>query len=214
MSDIFREVDEELRRDNLMALWRRYQRTVIAAAAVVIAAAALWSGWRQYETHQREAAAARYVGAMDLARAGKDKDAADALAALGQTGSTSHALLARFEEAALRARAGDREGAVAAYHTLADDGAMDPLYRALARLLEAQNALEKDDPKTIIDRLAPLTDLKSPWSPMARELTALAQIKAGNTQEARKIYQSLADDPATPRAMRQRASDMLGAIPQ
>lgn len=212
MSDIFQEVDEELRRENFAKLWARYGKYIIALAVLLVLATAGVVQWRQYQLHQREAEGARYVGALTLARDGKDHDAADAFAALARQASGGHATLARLEAAALKARAGDTDGAIAAYDALAADSAVDPLYRDVATLLSAQYALKNGDPKAIIAKLAPLTGADNPWHPSALELTALAQLKAGDRTAARATYQRLADDLAAPQGLRARATEMLTAL--
>ena len=76
MSDIFREIDEELRRDNLLKLWARYRWHIVGAvvAALVIAGAIV--AWRDHQASERRAEATRYAGALTLARDGKEADAA------------------------------------------------------------------------------------------------------------------------------------------
>lgn len=212
MSDIFQEVDEELRRENFAKLWARYGKYVIALAVLLVLATVGFTQWRQYQLHQREAEGARYVAALNLARQGKDQDAAAALAAIARQAGGGHATLARLEDAALKARSGDVDGAAAAYEALAADGSVDPVYRDVARLLAAQYGLKSGDPKAIIAKLAPLTAMDNPWHPSALELTALAELKAGDRASARATYQRIADDLAAPQGLRARAAEMLTAL--
>ncbi|HXZ00057.1 MAG TPA: tetratricopeptide repeat protein [Stellaceae bacterium] len=212
MSDIFQEVDEELRRENFAKLWARYGKYVIAFAVLLVLATAGVTQWRQYQLHQREAEGARYVAAMNLARQGKEQDAIAAFAAIARQAGGGHAALARFEDAALKARSGDIDGTVAAYTAIAADDSIDPVYRDVATLLAAQYALKSGDPKAIIAKLAPLTSADSPWRPSALELTALAEIKSGDRPAARATYQRIADDLAAPQGLRARAAEMLTAL--
>jgi len=101
---------------------------------------------------------------------------------------------------------------VALYDALGADGAADPAYRDLAKLLAAQYELKDGDPKAVIARVAPLTSATSPWHPTALELMALAQLKAGNKAEARAVYQRIADDLAAPQGLRARAAEMAAAL--
>jgi hypothetical protein len=213
VSDIFQEIDEELRRENFAKLWQRYGSYLIGLAVVVVLATGAAAGWRQYQQSQRQAEGARYTLALDLARQGKDKDAVEVFGELARQAGSGRAMLARFEGAALKARAGDVKEAVAQYEALAADGSADPIYRDLATLLAAQYELKDGDPQAIIDRLAPLTAPQSPWHPSALELTALAQLKAGNKDGALAIYQRLADDPTAPRGIRARAGEIVGTHP-
>jgi hypothetical protein len=210
LSDIFQEIDEELRRENFAKLWQRYGAYVIAVAVVVVVATGGVAAWRQYQVSQRQAEGARYTLALDLARQGKDKDATEVFGEITRQAGAGRAMLARFEAAALKAKAGDTKEAIAQYEALAADSSADPIYRGLATLLAAQYELKDGDPKAIIDRLAPLTGLENPWHPTALELTALAQLKAGNKEEALAIYGRLADDPGAPRGVRARAAEIVG----
>jgi hypothetical protein len=214
VSDIFQEIDEELRRENLAKLWQRYGKYVIALAVVVVLGTGAVVGWREYQLRQRQAEGARYTLALDLAREGKDKDAAEVFGELTRHAGEGRALLARFETASLQAKSGDTKDAIAQYQALAADPSVDPLYRGLATLLWAQYQLKDGDPKAIIDALAPLTGLENPWHPSALELTALAQLRAGNKEEALAIYQRLAEDPGAPRGVRGRAMEIVGSRAQ
>jgi len=213
VSDIFREIDEELRRDNLLKLWKRYGRYVIVAvvAALVIAGGVV--AWRNHQATERQALSVRYSAALNLLREGKNADAAKMFATIAaEGGSFGH--LADFEAADLAAKSGDRKGAVAIYDRLAAAGDVEPELRDIATLLSVMNALPDGDPQAAIDRLKPLTDTASPWHPTALELTAAADLKAGNQAAALAIFKQLADDPAAPEGVRSRAAEMAAAFKQ
>src|SRR5262249_60817007 len=127
LSDIFQEVDEDLRHDKWLKLWKQYQNYVIALGTLIIVATAGFTYWRHYDQQQREAEGLRYALALDDAHAGKFAQAAEALSSLATSAHTGRALVARLEAAALRARAGDEAAAIAAYDAIAKDGAVDGL---------------------------------------------------------------------------------------
>jgi hypothetical protein len=118
-------------------------------------------------------------------------------------------MLARFEAAALKSKGGDTTGAITLYDALSADGSLDPAYRDLARLMAAQDELKDGDPRAVITKLAALTSTSNPWHPTALELTALAQLKAGDLAEARATYQRIADDLQAPQGLRARAAEIL-----
>jgi hypothetical protein len=212
VSDIFREIEEDIRRDNFAQLWVRYRVYVIALLAVLILGTAGFTGWREYQLRQRQTEGERFAAALDLVRDGKETEAADRFAALSSQAGGGHAVLATFELAALKARAGDTETAIALYNQISADTGTDQSYRDAATLLDARYALDKGDPQTVIDRLKPLTDAGSAFRASALEFTALAQLKSGDKTAARKTYQQLADDIAAPAGARQRATQMLAAL--
>ena len=211
MSDIFREIDEELRRDNLLKLWSRYGRYIIAIALFALVVAGGFVAWRDHQLSERRAQSTRYAGALTLAREGKEADADKVFAAIAHEGG-GYAILAAFEEAALLAKSGDREAAAAAYDRVAAASEFDPDLRGLAVLLSVMQRMPEADAQTTIDRLAPLTASGNPWRPSAIELTALARLKLQDKSGALALFKSLADDPATPQSLRARAAEMATAL--
>jgi hypothetical protein len=211
VTDIFREIDEELRRDNLLKLWSRYGRYVIAAAAVALAIAGGIVVWRNHLRSEREAQSLQYASAFSLVAAGKNADAAKVFAEIAKEGG-GYAVLAPFEEAAVLAKSGDEKGAIAVYDRLARESDIDPVFRDLARLLAVMHELPVKDPKTLVARLRRLTAPDNPWRPTALELTAIADMDAGDKTGALAIYKELAADPTTPGRLRARAAQMTAAL--
>jgi hypothetical protein len=211
VSDIFREIDEELRRDNLLKLWSRYGRyiTAVAIAALVIAGGIV--AWRDHQLAERRAQSTRYAGALVLARDGKEADAIKVFAAIAQEGR-GYGVLASFEEAGLVAKSGNRDTAIADYDRIAADGELDPGLRGLALLLSVMQGLPGADSGKTVERLAPLTETGNPWRPTALEMTALARLKSGDKSGALDLYKGLADDLTAPPSLRARAAEMAAAL--
>ena len=211
MSDIFREIDEELRRDNLLKLWSRYGRYVMGLAVAILIVAGGIMAWRDHQLSERRAQSTRYAAALSLAREGKDAEAAKVFAAIAQEGG-GYADLASFEAAELLAKSGDRKGAVAAYDRIASQSGLDPAFRDLATLLSVMHGLPEAEPPATIDRLAPLTAAANPWRATALELTAAARLKSGDKSGALALFKSLADDLSAPQGLRTRAAEMAAAL--
>lgn len=211
VSDIFREIDEELRRDNLLKLWSRYGRHVIALAVLVLVIAGGILAWRDHQLSERRAQSVRYASALSLVREGKDADAAKVFAVIAQEGG-GYGTLASFEEAEQLAKSGDRKGAVAAYNRIAAESSLDPAVREMAVLLSVMHGMPDADPHSVIDRLVPMTTAGNPWRPTALELTAAARLKSGDKTGALDLYKGLADDLAAPQSLRARAAEMAAAL--
>jgi hypothetical protein len=211
VSEIFREIEEELRRDNLRQLWSRYGRYVIAVAVAAIVVAGAVVAWRGHQADERRAQAGRYSGALALVRAGQDAGAAKLFAILAKEGG-GYSVLAAFEEAELLAKKGDNKAAIAAYDHLAGSSGIDPELRDLAVLLSVTHGLPEEDANAAITRLQPLTLSGKPWRASALDLTAAAKLKAGDRSGALEIYKQLADDLTAPQALRARAAEMAAAL--
>ena len=212
MADIFREVDEDVRRDRYLLLWRRYRWLVVGAAVGVVALTAAAVGWRSLEAARRMEQGARFEAAALLAESGRYQDAARAFAALAEDTSTGYAELARLREAAMLAAAGDRAGAIAVYDRLAGSSAGESLVGDLARLLAALHLLDDGALDDARARLAPISGGAGPWRHFARELEGLAAWQAGRADEAREILSTLVEEAGVPAGVRDRASEMLAAI--
>lgn len=212
MADIFKEVDEDLRRERYLKLWRKYGKYVIAGAVAVVVATASYVAWQEYRKSQMLEQSTRFAQALDLAQEGRTAEAAAAFANLAADASADFTALARLQEAALKAKSGDVAVAVQIYGRLANDNGVDRAFRDLAVILGALHTVDSADPAALVERLAPLTAENSPWRHSALELTALAVERLGDRTRAGEIFARLAGDPDAPLALRMRAAEMLAAF--
>src|SRR6185503_12267995 len=107
MTDIFREVDEDLRREQAKKLWDRFAPYIIGLAVLIVAATAGYRGWVYWQERQAAVSGDRFLAALDLATSGKHAEAITALEALAKDGSGSYPVLASFRIAAEKAGSGD-----------------------------------------------------------------------------------------------------------
>ena len=105
MADIFQEVQEDLRRDRLKALWDRYGTLVVALMVVVVAVVGGWRGWQYYENQQAAAAGDKYEAASKLSADGKTAEARAAFAALSADAPAGYRTIAKLREADEAAKA-------------------------------------------------------------------------------------------------------------
>lgn len=209
---LFREVDEDLRRDKYAQLWKKYGTLVLVAAVVIVGVTAGSVWWRDHQQSIRKKDGDRYAAAAALAESGKTDQAITAFTALAEDGTPGYRTLARLREAALRVQKGDAKGAVAVYDALAKDDNTEKAFRDLAVVLATMASLDTGDPAALTERLKPLTAEDNPWRYSALELTALLAERAGNKKAARDIYTRLADDSEAPGGIRVRARQMLGVL--
>ena len=209
---LLREIDEELRQEQYAKLWKKYGSYLIAVATVLVLSVAGYQGWRAYDLDSRTSQGEQFAQAQRLVDTDKADEARQAFAELAADAGAGYALLARLQEAALRTRLGDGEGANLAYRELATDSSVDPTYRDLAVVVNTLNEFDSASPGDLQQRLAPLTATDNPWHHLALELTALLMQRSGNTDEARKAFTRLAEDATAPQGVRARAGEMLAAL--
>ena len=219
MVDIFDEVEEELRAERAHLLLKRYGGVILAAAVAIVGIAAGWQGWRWYELRQDRAAAVQFLTAMTLADAtvagSSEASRAAGTAAFAQLAAKApqgYAVLAKLREAALKADAGDLQGAAALWDQVAGDSSVDPLLRDLATLLWAQHAIDMADPSMLEARLRALAMPDNPWRALAEEQLALLDLRQGKADQAKAALRHLAADAAAPSGVRGRASALLGRM--
>ncbi len=206
MSDIFREIEEEVRRERYAQLWKKYSDYVIAAIALVILAAAGFQLWRYYEHKAQLKASQEYTAAQSLLEANRAEQAATAFAKLADSAPGGYAVVARLQNADALMAAGNTKEAVALYKRVAAGD--DPLLAAVARIREAWAIVDTTPRLQVETLLAPLTDPTSPWHYMAREILAYSDYRSGNTAAAEKQFVELAAEDKAPIGVRQRANAM------
>lgn len=207
---LLQEVSEDLRREQMLKLWRRYGVYVLLAALGLVLGVAGYQGWKAWRTSQLQKSAIRFSEAATLAGDGKTALAAAKLAELGADGHGGYATAALMAEADIKARAGDVAGAREAYKKLAASGA-GPLYRDLATLKDALLALENGD-ADIAPRLSGLLVEGNPWRYQALEALAAATRQKGDLTQAMEHYRKIADDLNAPQGSRARAAEALAAL--
>ena len=210
MSDIFREVEEDLRRDRLQHVWRKYGVWVIGAAAAVIALVAVATWWNAHQRSQAEEAARAYIAADRIAADGEIAEAAARFQALAEERGGGYAMVSGLRAAALLSEADRRDEAIAAYDALAAESA-DPILSDLAALRAALLLSEVASADELAVRLAPLAREGGAWRFTALELLAFAALRAGDRQEAAARYREIAEAAAPPR-VRERARTMLRGL--
>ncbi len=204
MSDFIREVDEEVRRDRAMRFLSRFWPLFAILAVAIIAGAAFWRFAGDRQVSLAEAANARYDAASALAKDGHGEQARAAFDAIANNGPPGYALLARMRAIETRA-AGDPDGAAKAFDGVANDDAVSPAMRALARLRGAYIRVDHEAPQAFDQRYGRFSTADFPYHESMRELLALAALKRGDGTAATRYLTEIIGDPLTPAALRSRA---------
>ncbi len=211
MSDFFREVDEDFRRDQAIQFWKRYQNWIIAAAILVIAGTGAWRIYEYFRTKADEAAGGRYQTALQLLQKGKSAEAIADFNALGHTAPKGYAALARLVSADETA-AHDPGAGIKAYEALANDPGFNARLKDVARLRAAYLRVDSDDPKEFEQSYAAFAGPGEPYRDSYRELLALAALKGGDETAAGRWLDEIITDPAAPEALRRRADAFLALV--
>jgi hypothetical protein len=207
-----REVDENLRRDQLRDFFKTYGNWLIAAVILFLAASGGMIWWRQHQAQRSEAQVEEFAGVFKDIGAGNTSQVPQKLDRLSQDGSKAVRASAVFARAALAIQQGDTKNAIASYKSAAADSGLPQPYRDAA--LVRQTALEFDQlqPQDVVARLQPLTKPGEPWFGSAGEMTALALAKQGKRQEAGQLFAAIAKDVSVPSSIRERAAQLAASF--
>ncbi len=210
MSDIFREVEEDVRRERFEQIWKQYGDYIIAGVALIVIAIAGYELWQRYEANQKLKASETFIAAQQLADTGNLAQATAAFTIVAKDAPDGYAKMARLSQAGALLASGQNSEAVMIYKSIASDD--NGLVGDIARI-RAGWALAPGGPRADLETiLAPLTDATSPWRFSAREIFAYADFHSGNTAKAQNEFQSLADDKSAPQAMRARCGAMASFL--
>ena len=203
MADIFDEIDEDLKRDQMQLLWARYGKIVMVAVGAIVCLVALRQGYNTWQTSQAEASASAYQQAL------RSDDVIGALGSKRGQLTDGYAALAQFQIAAQQAVSDDLVAAEASYLALASDASLDPLYQQAAILLSVMVAPQDADVPALAARLSTLETGAGPWQAMALETGAGLALRNGNKDSAVAKYKRLAEMADAPASIRQRAERMI-----
>jgi hypothetical protein len=209
MSDIFREVDEDIRSDRLTEFWSKYSIVVLGLAVAIVIATAIFTWLAHQRLAQAEGAGAAYEAAQALSASQQHEAAAAAFADLAKTAPKGYQLLARMR-AAEEMSLSDPSAAVTALDLLAVDPAVDLLWRDLARLRAGMLRVDSADKSEVEQRFAPL--LNGSYRFTAREFMGLSALKRGDFEEAGKLFDQIVVDPNAPADLRQRVQGFLSLV--
>lgn len=207
-----REVDENLRRDQLQDIAKKYGAWIIAAVVLLLAAT---GGWIYWQDRQAKAAAqdsevlAQIYTDIGASRLANVPQRLDALAADTSGALRASAMLAR---AAVAIEQNDRAAATAKFNQIAADEDLPQPYRDLGLIRATSMEFDTMRPEQVIARLQPLTKPGNPWFGSAGELTAMALVKQGKKLEAGRLFAAIAADQQVPASIRARSVQIAGTL--
>ena len=208
MSDIFQEIDEDLRQDKVARLWKAYGKYLVALAVFIILVIASYRFIEHKNEKNREQTSELYELASEAGRSGDEKAAIELFSDEIFDENIGYSIISKLKKAALANSNNDLEGTEIVLKEIITNKDI-PLYlRDLARL-----KLFASDSDNNSSQLEVLIKEEGPWKFLALELKGGVQLEGGNLKEARSIFKELTDDANTPNNLRRRASEILKALP-
>ena len=207
-----REVNDELRSDQVRLVWTRFRSVIIGIAVLIVLGTIGKVSYEYWDESSASASGDAFLSAMRLAGENKPDEALAALTALEKDGYGSYPLLARMRAATILQQKGDAAGAARAFSDIGKDTSVNEAVRDAAKLRAAYILV---DTGAYADVSAEAEALAVPGNGMrhsAREVLGLAAYKAGDFAKAKDWFQQIADDQQAPSNVSNRAQIMLDLI--
>ncbi|MFY9602534.1 MAG: tetratricopeptide repeat protein [Pseudolabrys sp.] len=211
MADIFHEVDEEVRREQLKKLWDRYSIYLIALAVLVVAGIGAWRGYEYWVAKRAAAAGAAFETAMTLSGDGKYAEAEAAFAKVAADSPEGYRALARMRAAGALAQIKPAD-AIKAYDELATDASLGAIWQDLAAIRAGLLLLDTASLSDMRRRLDQLAEPTRSFRHSARELLALSAWRNHDLSAAKRYLDMIASDAESPIGTRTRADVLSGLI--
>jgi hypothetical protein len=208
----YREVDEELRRDQLKTTWERFGKWIIAAVVLFLAGIAAFLYWQHRQEEQAGKTGEEMTAILDEMTAGKTKGVEPRLDAVAKNGGPGYRAAALLTKADLAIGQGNIPAAVAGFKQVAEDEDVPAPYRELALIRQTAAEYDSLQPAVVIQRLQPLAVAGNPWFGSAGEMVALAYLKQQKNADAARIFAAMAKDQSIPASIRSRSVQMAGAL--
>lgn len=212
MSELFDEVDEEVRREQLKKLWDKYSIVFIALMVLVVAAVGGWRGYQYLEGKKAAEAGAAFEKAAELSDQDKHAEAEAAFAELSAKAPAGYRTLARLRAAA-EAAPRDPKAAAKMFDDIAADRSVGGEWQDLAKIRAAGLLVDSASYADMQQRLEPSATPKSTFRHSAREMLALSAWRNNDMTAARKWLDAIAEDGETPPGLRSRAEALAALLP-
>lgn len=209
MSDIMLEVDDEMRSQQLKAMWARYGQWIIGLFVATVLATAIGVLWFNYINGKLEKDTDRLLNVLQQ----EDPSSKETMAALSDLQKKAAAPLrtiVAMQNAQRLEQAGDIKATADTYQTIIDDRKAPKAYRQLATVHRVRLGLiQKEDADKLLGMIDPLTAEGANFRPSAMELKGVLLQQQGKKAEANAVFQALSTDVTAPNTLRLRAQTMM-----
>ena len=208
MSEEFvREVDEDIKEENRIKLWKKVFPYVVSISLGIIIFTSGYVFWNNYTESLNQQLGDDFTAAVQLANE-EDLDASViALNRIVDEGSDGYVTLAKMKKASLLIENGDVAEGLKIYSDL-EKKAVDQSFRDIATILYVLNSMDIDDPVTLLMKIENLEASKI-WKSSALEMKGFLFLKMKQKDKAKEIFSSILELPSSPSSLATRAKSML-----
>ncbi len=207
-----REINEELKNENIRKLWDKYGLHLIVALVVILTLTVSFETLKNWRIKRFEDASNTYAYALALQGMDRTDESINVLQKLQQGSSGIYADIAQMQIANILLEQGKNTEASALLESIVQDKKITPQIRDIAAVKLASYKLDSAPAEEISALLQPLQQEGNSWKNVAKEILAMLEIREKNMEEARRLYSEIAGDPQASENIRSRAQDMLSVL--
>ncbi len=209
MSEEFiRDVDEELRDQELKNMWKKYGKYVIGAIIGIVVAVGGKGIYTSVHEGNLNEQSSNFAIVLKKQDSSKSLEAIDVLKTLSTSGVEGYEIHAAFRTAKIHANAGDIKSAVATLDAFAKDSSVSLIYRDLAKLQAVMLGFDDAPAEQNIQKLKEVALSNSEYQYLASEMLAMAYLSNKNIAKAHEIYLNLSRNMDAPAEIKGRAGQM------
>jgi hypothetical protein len=207
-----REVNEELRSEQLQNAWKRFRPLIIAVAVLIVLGVAGSSLFEWWQARESSASGDRFLTAIKAANDKQVDEAAKQFEQLSKNGFGSYPVLARMRLATLKVEKGDAKAAIADFLAIGQDAGVPKAMRNVAKIRAGWLMVDTASYDEVAAQVEELAAASSQVRHSAREVLGLAAYKAGNYAKAKEWMQQITEDNDAPAGAKTRARMILSLI--
>ena len=214
MSDVFQEVDEDIRQERYKTIWKRYRYYFISIIMVLIIAVATNAFLRHQNFKKVNERSEKFFNAISISNSNSD----EALKLLNEFSKTElkssqyNVVLSLFIEAAINREKQDFSAALNVYSQIAKMENIDIFYIDYANLCAAETLISLGDIEAAIVMLEMLIKNNSPLLLIAKEYLGYVEISKGNYEKSKTLFEEIYEDASSSQEMINRVKEVLSVF--
>ena len=214
MSDVFQEVDEDIRQERYKTIWKRYRYYFISIIMVLIIAVATNAFLRHQNFKKVNERSEKFFNAISISNSNSD----EALKLLNEFSTTElkssqyNVVLSLFIEAAINREKKDFSAALNVYSQIAKMENIDIFYIDYANLSAAETLISSGDIEAAIVMLEMLIKDNSALLLIAKEYLGYVEISKGNYEKSKTLFEEIYEDASSSQEMINRVKEVLSVF--
>ena len=206
-----KEVDEDVKNDNLKAMWDKYGLYIVILVVASLTLAVSFESIKAWKLKRDQAATNTYISTIEMKNNGKLEESLLMLRKISEDGSGIYRDIAKLQTVNILLEQGKVEEAVEELKAIVANEKINQSLRAASRLKLVSLQFDNFTSAEINELLQPLEN-DAEWKPYAAEFIAMAAIRDNDIEKAREIYSEIVTLPNLSDELRARFNDVLSLL--